>query len=86
MSSQHRDPALTIRPPADLRQAAARELNERNLEVQAFVVACFKALVADPEKFLEDLTAHWPDKKPRGRPRKTDQTSTAADREEPTEQ
>jgi hypothetical protein len=83
MSSQHRDPALTIRPPADLRQAAARELNERNLEVQAFVVACFTALVADPEQFLEELTAHWPDKKPRGRPRKTDETSTAADPEEP---
>ena len=83
MSSQHRDPALTVRPPAALRQAAARELEERNLEVQAFVVACFKALVADPEAFLGELTAHWPDKKPRGRPRKTDQASTAADPEAP---
>ncbi|MFE7958652.1 hypothetical protein [Streptomyces sp. NPDC057413] len=79
MSSQHRDPALTVRPPADLRQAATRELNERNLEVQAFVVACFKALVAEPEQFLEELTAHWPEKKPRGRPRKADQTGTADD-------
>lgn len=79
MSSQHREPALTVRPPADLRQAATRELNERNLEVQAFVVACFKALVADPERFLEGLTAHWPEKKPRGRPRKADQTGAAAD-------
>lgn len=78
MSSQHREPALTVRPPSDLRQAVTRELNERNLEVQAFVVACFKALMADPEGFLGELTGHWPDKKPRGRPRKTDQARTDA--------
>ncbi|MGW1619941.1 hypothetical protein [Streptomyces sp. NPDC002172] len=67
----------------DLRQAAARELSERSLEVQAFVVACFNALVADPEGFLEELSEHWPDKKPRGRPRKTDQARTDPDPEAP---
>ncbi|MFF4787889.1 hypothetical protein ACFY3E_42060 [Streptomyces griseorubiginosus] len=85
MSSQHRDPALTIRPPADLRQAVTGQLNERNLEVQAFVVACFNALMADPDGFLGDLSEHWPDKKPRGRPRKADQARTHPDQKAPQE-
>ncbi|MEU8718237.1 hypothetical protein [Streptomyces sp. NPDC048663] len=83
MSSQHREPALTIRPPADLRKAVSGELNERNLEVQAFVVACFNALLADPEGFLGELSEHWPDKKPRGRPRKTDPARTDSAPEAP---
>lgn len=61
------------------------ELNERNLEVQAFVVACFHALLADPEGFLGKLSEHWPDKKPRGRPRKNDQATTDSDTEAPQE-
>ncbi|MGW8558128.1 hypothetical protein [Streptomyces tubercidicus] len=68
MSSQHRDPALTVRPPATLKGQAQTLLSERQLEVQAFVVACLSALVADPDRFISDLEAHWPEKKPRGRP------------------
>ncbi|MFJ8677529.1 hypothetical protein [Streptomyces sp. NPDC093589] len=43
-------------------------LGERELEMRAFVVASLSALVADPDRFLEALGEHWPEKKPRGRP------------------
>ncbi|MGP3990800.1 hypothetical protein [Streptomyces sp. 3N207] len=71
MSSQHRDPALTVRPPADLKEAAQSALSARDIEIRAFVVACLKALVANPDQFLKVLTGHWPEKKPRGRPRRS---------------
>jgi hypothetical protein len=29
------------------------------------------ALVADPDRFLEELREHWPEKKPLGRPPRT---------------
>ncbi|WP_211265823.1 hypothetical protein [Actinacidiphila oryziradicis] len=82
MSSQHRDPPLTVRPPADVKTQAQAVLNARNLEVQAFVVACLSALAATPDQFLAGLKPHWPEQKPRGRPRRTpgsssdDQTDT----------
>ncbi|MFI6771171.1 hypothetical protein [Streptomyces sp. NPDC050355] len=70
MSSQHRDPPLTVRPPADLKAEAQAALAARDLEVRAFVVACLNALVADPDQFLSELGTHWPERKPRGRPPK----------------
>ncbi|MEV7684048.1 hypothetical protein AB0O64_36765 [Streptomyces sp. NPDC088341] len=79
MSSQHRDPALTVRPPASLKEAALAALSDRDLEVQAFVVACFNALVADPDRVLGELAGYWPEKKPRGRPRKAAPATPAAD-------
>ncbi|MEU6965109.1 hypothetical protein [Streptomyces chrestomyceticus] len=69
MSSQHRDPAMTVRPPAALKAAAETALGDR--EMRAFVVACLAALVADPDRFLAQLDEHWPEEKPRGRPRRT---------------
>ncbi|MHA4818768.1 hypothetical protein ACXZ65_30975 [Streptomyces aculeolatus] len=39
--------------------------------MRAFVVACLAALVADPDRFLAQLDSHWPEQKPRGRPRRT---------------
>jgi hypothetical protein len=69
MSSQHRDPALTVRPPADLKAAAQEALRGR--EMQAFVVACLTALTADPDGFLARLEDHWPARKPLGRPRRS---------------
>lgn len=70
-NSRHRDPPLTVRPPAALKTAAQEELTSRNHETKAFVVACLKALVADPDGFLAHLAEHWPAETPRGRPRKT---------------
>ncbi|UXY32044.1 hypothetical protein [Streptomyces sp. HUAS TT20] len=75
MSSQardrHRDPPLTVRPPAGLKEDALKALKARDRETKAFVVACLNALVADPDGFLERLDKHWPVQTPRGRPRKT---------------
>lgn len=71
MTDRHRDPGLTVRPPAALKTDAQRELTARNRETKAFVVACLNALVADPDGFLEQLAGHWPAETPRGRPPKT---------------
>ncbi|MGW7260724.1 hypothetical protein [Streptomyces sp. NPDC054834] len=71
MSSQHRDPPLTVRPPATLKADAQKELTDRDREMKAFVVACLNALVADPDSFLNLLNEHWPAETPRGRPRKS---------------
>lgn len=69
-SSRHRDPGLTVRPPAAVKAAAQRELAQRGRETKAFVVACLNALISDPDGFLEHLAEHWPADTPRGRPRK----------------
>ncbi|GGP80238.1 hypothetical protein [Streptomyces melanogenes] len=71
MADNHRDPPLTTRPPAALKQQATAALQAHDREMQAFVVACLTALVADPKGFLGQLADHWPPEKPRGRPRKT---------------
>ncbi|MEV8419217.1 hypothetical protein AB0P45_37520 [Streptomyces niveus] len=71
MASQHRNPALTVRPPADLKKQATKALGDHDREMQAFVVACLSALVDDPDSFLGRLDGHWPPETPRGRPRKT---------------
>ncbi|MFJ4931616.1 hypothetical protein [Streptomyces sp. NPDC088736] len=69
-SSRHRDPGLTVRPPAALKTAAQEQLGQRGRETKAFVVACLNALVADPDGFLENLAEHWPAETRRGRPPK----------------
>jgi hypothetical protein len=69
VSSQHADPALTVRPGAQVKDAASRVLSERHLEMQAFIVACLIALAVDPDLFLATVRPHWPPAKPRGRPR-----------------
>lgn len=75
MSSQHRDDPLTVRVPAELKAAATAELHERGgLHMRAFVAAALEALRADPEATLRHLAAHWPDDKPRGRPRHAEST------------
>ncbi|MGY4973490.1 hypothetical protein ACWGCC_30485 [Streptomyces nigrescens] len=62
---------MTVRPPAALKAEAQAVLNARELEVRAFVVACLTALVADPDRVIDELGEHWPEKKPRGRPPRT---------------
>jgi hypothetical protein len=70
MNSQHADPALTVRPDVQVKDAASRVLSEHGLQMQAFIVACLTALAEDPEPFLATLRPHWPPVKPRGRPRR----------------
>jgi hypothetical protein len=70
VSSQHADPALTVRPPAAVMNQAKEVLDGRGREIRGFVVACLSALNADPDRFLAQLAEHWPPTKPRGRPRR----------------
>jgi hypothetical protein len=70
VSSQHADPAMTVRPPADVREKAVNLLARRQREMQAFIVACLGAFNADPDGFLEVVLPHWPAPKPLGRPTK----------------
>lgn len=68
VSSQHRDKALGVRPPNDIREQAQEQLNQRGREMVGFITACLAALVADPNTFLGQLDAHWQAPKPQGRP------------------
>lgn len=68
MSSQHRDPALTVRPPADALSTAQAVLDARSLEMRGFITACLTAVAADPDDFLGRIAEHWPAQKKRGRP------------------
>lgn len=70
-SNRHLDPALTVRPPAQVKADAQAVLRERGLEMRAFVTACLVAVAADPDRMLQQLAAHWPDDKPKGRPRRS---------------
>jgi hypothetical protein len=71
VSSNHADPAVTVRPPAEVMTQARAELAARGRGMRGFVTACLAAVVADPDGFLAQLTEHWPPEKPRGRPRRT---------------
>ncbi|MFC1436058.1 hypothetical protein ACEZDB_36035 [Streptacidiphilus sp. N1-3] len=68
MSSQHRDPSMSVRVPADLQAATRQALGGRDL--RAFVLACCTALAADPQAFLAGLEEHWPPPSRIGRPPK----------------
>jgi hypothetical protein len=68
VSSQHRDPRMTVRVPADLKAATQQALGDR--ELRGFVLACCTALVADPQVFLAGLEEHWPPPSRIGRPPK----------------
>lgn len=68
MSSQHKNPGLTVRPDVKTRKAAQQELNDRGLEMKAFVEACLCAVATNPDAFLAQLRAHWPPQAKRGRP------------------
>jgi hypothetical protein len=70
VSSDHADPALTVRPPAEVKARAQAELAARGRGLRGFVTACLAALVAEPDRLLALLDAHWPAEKPRGRPRR----------------
>lgn len=68
MTSKHRDPALTVRPPQALQERTKNLLAAHGLETKAFVVACMRALDDEPGTFLAQLAPHWPAPAPRGRP------------------
>lgn len=68
MSSRHADPALTVRPPAELTAKAKQLLGSRSRQMRGFITACLAALNANPDAFLAQLAEYWPAEKPRGRP------------------
>jgi len=70
MGSQHADPALTVRPPGEVKSQAEAVLKERGLEMRGFVVACLSTLAAEPDALLAQIAGRWPAEKPRGRPRR----------------
>lgn len=70
VSSNHADPPLTVRPPAEVLAATKDILDTHGHEIRGFVVACMNALGAEPDAFLAQLAEHWPAPKPRGRPPK----------------
>jgi len=71
MSSQHAEPAITVRAPKDLSDEAKDVLKARGRTMRAFVVACLTRLTTDSGNFLALLDDDWPPEKPRGRPRQT---------------
>lgn len=72
VTSQHRDPALTVRPDPAVRAAGQAALDTRSRGLQAFITACLACLAADPDRMLALLDPYWPPTKKPGRPpRKT---------------
>lgn len=71
MSSQHRDPALTIRPPADVVARAREVLAEHGWELKEWATAALTDLGERPAEVLAELTPHRPPAAPRGRPPRT---------------
>lgn len=70
VSSRHRDKAMTVRLPDEARTAGQAVLDDRDLQLKAFVVACFLALAAEPDALLPLLAKYWPEPRPLGRPPK----------------
>ncbi|SFW11611.1 hypothetical protein [Amycolatopsis australiensis] len=61
MPSKHANPQqLNVRPPAEDLAAAKRILSGRSREIRGFVIACLRALRADPDGFLGQLDQYWP--------------------------
>src|SRR5205807_1493378 len=52
MSSQHAEPAITVRAPKDLSDEAKDVLKARGRTMRAFVVACLTRLTTDSGNFL----------------------------------
>jgi hypothetical protein len=69
VSSQHSGVALGVRLDPQVKAKGSEALDERDLEMTSFIVACLLALAADPDLFLAGLRPYWPRPKPRGRPR-----------------
>lgn len=68
MSSRHKNPSVSFRPPPEIKDDAKAELDARDLELAAFLTASLAALAADPDGLLKILNPHWPPPSPRGRP------------------
>lgn len=72
MTDRHKDqgPDVYVRGPVPEKADAQRILAAENLQLKGFVIACLRALIADPKRFLKQLERHWPEAKHAGRPPK----------------
>jgi hypothetical protein len=70
MPNVHANPGLTTRPPEEVQAAAKTALADRGHHMEAFIAACLAALAANPDRFLAALARHWPEPRPRGRPKR----------------
>jgi hypothetical protein len=76
-SDYHRHPALTVRPPRAVQDAAKQALTERGWTMQDFMTACLAAVGAEPEATLERIAGHRVAPNRRGRPAKTDSAESS---------
>jgi hypothetical protein len=68
--AKHLGALVFIRPPREVKAAAKGALDERDVEMTAFLTACLIAVANEPDRLLALLQRHWPAPKPKGRPRK----------------
>lgn len=58
---------LYIKGPVDEKLGALKVLRDRGWQLKGFVIACLRALLADPDTFLKRLQPHRPAERPPGR-------------------
>ncbi|MEV4311186.1 hypothetical protein [Actinocrispum sp. NPDC049592] len=68
MGSKHADPAITVRAPIEVQQAAKTVLRGHGIEMRDFVIAMLTALTKETDMVVKLATRHQPPPKPRGRP------------------
>jgi hypothetical protein len=76
--SQHRNPARAFRPETGEWEAAEEIWKARDIVPGTFLRACLRWLASNPDDALDTLDAHWPDKRPLGRPRRDGQDDADA--------
>lgn len=67
--SQHQHPVHAFRPAPGEWDPAEEILAARGVKPGTFLRACLRWLASDPGAALAALAGHWPDERPRGRPR-----------------
>lgn len=58
-----------VRGPVDEKEPAQQLLRAERRQLKGFVIACLRALLADPKGFLAGLEGHWPEERKPGRPK-----------------
>ncbi|MDG4792107.1 hypothetical protein O7626_40545 [Micromonospora sp. WMMD1102] len=61
---------MTVRPTEQVKEQASAMLDEHNLTVQAYLLACLAELLAEPERRIREVEPYVPPPKPSGRPPK----------------
>jgi antitoxin component of RelBE/YafQ-DinJ toxin-antitoxin module len=75
MISRHaKKAAIAVRTDPEVRSQAKDALGEHGWEVAEFVVACLRAVAAEPERFLK-MTQKYRVPSVKGRPRRSDDES-----------